>query len=1115
MIRLKRVRLVNWYAFSDITAPVGTFTLIAGKNGNGKSVLLDAIKLGLYGDTVYNKSTENKGSRTTSSYTRGLLDATAGTYMRPVDKSPNVYTHIVLEMEDVELQRTFILGTIIETDSGNTPKTSRYILDPGNLDDMEHTYEKEGAIYAYSSVELQKKYGLKMMDVRDGLQKFMARTGLHLNDQQLLTFRRKLRSIMSYDPNAKIDTFIRESVLEAKNVDLSKLIKAKENIDIMSDQLTRIKLESEELDKILALFDEVERITYGLLVDEIKKEYKVFLDESKQADEAAYNIETAKRFIADTEEQIENLKIKEQAERKVYEETRLNLNNSNIFKALEEAKNTLREAKRKEAIAIKEKDALIALQKRIDDLIAWLRANADISMDESSRGIDGKQSPISVLKNLLKTDISAAEKSMAVDELKNVLQNCRDKWLSQIVRLQDEITENDKQQSIYRKIIADCNAKKTSFDSIPDYVGLKEEINRAFKSKGLAGEARFACEYVLALKDESWRDAIEGYLRARRYTILVPPEYYDMADDILNGSRYKYAHLFNTKLLMKKVIHVEDDSVVQYLDIKNDVAKTYFNYQLGRFHAVSQKEVRNYENAIAKTGRVSVAMDSYFLDAKRIKFYCLGQESIELNRLRAEKQVEILKTENTRLQESLNSLNRKKEHIELQYKLIDTVNYDAVKLAEQAISDVARCNETVRKLEEAHKQDNAYWELAAQVADLEKSLKSLVDAQGKLQKDAANKVAEIKINESRYEIAKGRCDKASHSLADFEIRNKEAKAKAIADYDQFIATDETGKGGILKETTRNDYVRKLNQQKSILSATQGAYNANFGGKAHLPQSTTPDTAAAYSSRKSRIWIDDLQEIQVALKEHTKRYEDIFKNEFVLTVLKSCQQAMRDLKLINAELKQLNFKSQYAFDVKFVKDGSKFEDILTYAKFLEERAQLKGGMWENTLEGMTEYSDDEGRALEEKMKQIIGEIVKSNDMEQIERFADYRNYMTYEILISNEVLDKAKLSRQSGFNSGAEVQIPYMLILLSALLMIYEAKNNSTRLVFIDEPFAKMDPINVKTMLGFMRKQKLQMIFCAPDKTEAIGGQCEVILPVLRTQPDLMQIGSVEMHKLSV
>lgn len=57
------------------------------------------------------------------------------------------------------------------------------------------------------------------MSVTEGLGKFMQRTGLRLNEGQLAAFRRKLRSVMSYDPDAKIDQFIRECVLEEKKVD--------------------------------------------------------------------------------------------------------------------------------------------------------------------------------------------------------------------------------------------------------------------------------------------------------------------------------------------------------------------------------------------------------------------------------------------------------------------------------------------------------------------------------------------------------------------------------------------------------------------------------------------------------------------------------------------------------------------------------------------------------------------------------------------------------------------------------------------------------------------------------------------------------------------------------
>ena len=39
---------------------------------------------------------------------------------------------------------------------------------------------------------------------------------------------------------------------------------------------------------------------------------------------------------------------------------------------------------------------------------------------------------------------------------------------------------------------------------------------------------------------------------------------------------------------------------------------------------------------------------------------------------------------------------------------------------------------------------------------------------------------------------------------------------------------------------------------------------------------TDGAIAAYQARKSRIWMDDREEIQVKLKEQTRRYEDIFK-----------------------------------------------------------------------------------------------------------------------------------------------------------------------------------------------------------------------------------------------
>ncbi|AFA48482.1 ATP-binding protein [Acetobacterium woodii] len=181
MIKLKAIRLINWYGFNNVTMPIGDFTLIAGQNGNGKSVLLDAIKYALYGDTVFNKSTENTGSRTLPSYTRGFKDATSGTCIRPADQWPTIITHIVLEMFEEEMERSFVLGTVIETNLTNNTKTNRYIIEEVNLCDLNHTYIENNDLMSYNGKELQKKYSLKLLDATDGTVKFMQRTGVNFH----------------------------------------------------------------------------------------------------------------------------------------------------------------------------------------------------------------------------------------------------------------------------------------------------------------------------------------------------------------------------------------------------------------------------------------------------------------------------------------------------------------------------------------------------------------------------------------------------------------------------------------------------------------------------------------------------------------------------------------------------------------------------------------------------------------------------------------------------------------------------------------------------------------------------------------------------------------------
>lgn len=537
------------------------------------------------------------------------------------------------------------------------------------------------------------------------------------------------------------------------------------------------------------------------------------------------------------------------------------------------------------------------------------------------------------------------------------------------------------------------------------------------------------------------------------------------------------------------------------------MAKKYFEFQLGRMHAVAQREVRNFENAISREGRVSVAMDSYFLRLERIGSYYLGQKVYELNRVRAEKEIQRIREEKrerlAQHQELVRDRNRRKEEKEF----FRPYAYEAPGKYQEAVGLCAASEKQLKELEKALKQNREYMELSQLADRLQEEQSRMKEARGKADQESRELSVEIRMCAEKDRQKKAELEVEESHFREYETTAYTVVQKAVEAYEKFLAG--SAQGGLLAQETRGRIARSIEQHRKELFSRQASYNSRHAEGRML---VGIEGREVYASRKEKIWMDNLQEIRQELEGQTRRYEDIFKNEFVLNIRKYCEKAREDLKQINRELAKLDFAARYQFDVHYVKDGTEYAKIIAYARYLDEREQLGGADGQMTLGIAAAVSDEEGEQLEKELRQIINRIIEKNSEETIARFADYRNYMTYEILVSNQILNRAKLSRQTGFNSGAEVQIPYLLILSSALLLIYNQRVNSTRLVFIDEPFAKMDPGNIKRMLDFMRKQGLQVIFCSPDKTETIGNECEVLLPVLRVRPDSMQLGIVQFHE---
>ena len=316
-------------------------------------------------------------------------------------------------------------------------------------------------------------------------------------------------------------------------------------------------------------------------------------------------------------------------------------------------------------------------------------------------------------------------------------------------------------------------------------------------------------------------------------------------------------------------------------------------------------------------------------------------------------------------------------------------------------------------------------------------------------------------------------------------------------------------GDIMIASTRLRAETEKRSCERDITNKQSVYNAGKRPEESLPVGI--EYEHEYRKRKNRLQVDDFEGIKAKLVAQTKKYEGIFKNEFVLKIKTNIEEAQADIKDINRQLKKLQFTTTYQFDVKNVTGTSDYARIFEYADYLQKTNRIDNGQM--MIGSVVEYDENEATKREEELKEIVNRIISKNNNDLLNDFADYRNYMEYEVIVNNEDITGGRLSKLAGYNSGAGTQIPYTIILSAALSIIYNARKNSTRLVFIDEPFEKMSDKNIKIMLDFFKTQDFQVIFCAPpNKLDSIGKECDAVIPIKKINKSNMIIGAIKFYE---
>ena len=113
---LKRMLLINWHYINKQMIEFDNINFLTGKNGAGKSTILDALQLVILGDTrgtFFNKAANDKAGRSLEGYLKGEIgdDGDAGfRYLR----NGRFSTYIVCEFYDKVTRKNFCLGIMFD-----------------------------------------------------------------------------------------------------------------------------------------------------------------------------------------------------------------------------------------------------------------------------------------------------------------------------------------------------------------------------------------------------------------------------------------------------------------------------------------------------------------------------------------------------------------------------------------------------------------------------------------------------------------------------------------------------------------------------------------------------------------------------------------------------------------------------------------------------------------------------------------------------------------------------------------------------------------------------------------------------------------------------------------
>ncbi len=1064
MKKLTRVKLINWHRFTNVLIDLENSVLISGENGAGKSTLLDAIQFVVTCSTNYfNKAAHENGKRKLTGYIR----CKTGRENRPYERTGEISAHVALEFYEEKRQKYFIVGAVVDSASEGQEKTVRYLMDGERLEDGLFFQGKVPRSIAQFRAGNGKKIKTWCTTEKDAKQMIKNRFG-RLEDK----FFKLIPKAMAFRPIDDIKDFVYSYVLDEKEVNIDIL---RENVRTYQDlqrTLDKIKLRMGRLEKIEGFYRQVEDGTrkdrmYEYFLDRI--EVDILEEEIRQLESAivhdTYRLERWNQEIAEAQ--------KEKEERQAIRD--------NLYAELASDKDFIaRDEQQKKLLLLEERERQLSGERQ------QLLTSVNMAKAEVNRLLQVPDADDCIRS--YGEQLGQLEKMVRIDDFKDTLQkviayknHMSDRVYKRRAELDMNLRELSGQKKEWDLKIENLMKKKLSYPE--EVTRVMNAIREEFVRIGRTPEPRILCE-MLEITDDSWRNAVEGYLNTQRFYILVEPDNFDIAlgtYDRLRREKKTYGvGLINTQNL-EGYDTAPEGSLATVVTSGNKYARRYINMVLGKvtmcdhyshlkkYKTAITRECMRYQNHVASAIKPAIFETPYIgKNAIRVQLEQAKHKSKELENQIKEKQNVLQKLEE--LQKPLST----ETDTDIKYRV------DVLVELRNTAQEIKNCRANIATLE---KNSNMILK-QIQLSELEKIIREK-------EEQIARDNRRVGQTEQNIENTRGRLADRQTSLVGQKARCAELAARQEEDIVLWDHDYEKQLKDKSHEQFKENFARRRKaNQTTIAKCTESMTNAmveyktahDFGAAATLEG--YPDFEAEYSKLKS----SELLSYEEKVESARQSAEEEFREQFLAKLQENMKNAQTEFKELNRALRDIRFSNE------------KYEFLFMPSKRYRHYYEMIMDDF-NAVQGESIFSG----LFHENHKEVIDELFErlaldhENSAKALDEFTDYRTYMDYDIRILHSDDSYSLYSKVCEEKSGGETQTPFYVTVAASFVQLYRngIGGEAVGLVMFDEAFNNMDDERIGGVLEFLRRLPLQILIAAPpDKIQYISPFVEETLLVM-------------------